>query len=144
MKVIFSILVSLAAVATLQAQPYTVDWFTIDGGGGTSSGGAYSISGTAGQPDAGTLGGGSYNLVGGFWGIATVLQTAQAPFLSPERVGGSVRVFWPKPAAGFVLQQSSAVTGGWSQVVFPYTTNATEISITVSPTGERFYRLRNP
>lgn len=144
MKVIFSILVSLAAVATVRAQAYNIDWFTVDGGGGTSSGGAYSISGTIGQPDAGTLVGGSYVLTGGFWGIISVVQTPGAPFLSVERVGGSVRVFWPKPATGFVLQQSSAVTGGWSQVVFPYTTNATEISITVSPTGERFYRLRNP
>jgi hypothetical protein len=33
------------------AQPYTLDWFTIDGGGGTSTGGVYSVSGT---PHCGT------------------------------------------------------------------------------------------
>ena len=35
------------------AQTYSIDWYTIDGGGGTSTGGVYSVSGTIGQPDAG-------------------------------------------------------------------------------------------
>jgi hypothetical protein len=40
----------------------------VDGGGGASTGGEFSISGTIGQPDAGVvLGGGSFDLVGGFW-----------------------------------------------------------------------------
>ena len=32
------------------AQSYSIGWFTIDGGG-TSTGGVYSLSGTIGQPD---------------------------------------------------------------------------------------------
>jgi hypothetical protein len=47
---------------------YTLNWYTIDGGGGTSTGGDYSVSGTIGQPDAGSLSGGDYALSGGFWG----------------------------------------------------------------------------
>jgi len=48
---------------------YTLDWWTVDGGGATSSaGGSYSLGGTIGQPDAGTSNGGSYALTGGFWG----------------------------------------------------------------------------
>ena len=31
---------------------YSIVWHTIDGGGGTSSGGVYSVSGTIGQADA--------------------------------------------------------------------------------------------
>jgi len=34
------------------AQSYSIDWFTIDGGGGMSTGGVFSVSGTIGQPDA--------------------------------------------------------------------------------------------
>lgn len=30
-----------------------INWHTTDGGGGTSNGGVYSVSGTIGQPDAG-------------------------------------------------------------------------------------------
>jgi hypothetical protein len=47
-------LLLLAVVLACQAQS-PVDWSTIDGGGGTSTGGIYTVSGTFGQPDAGTL-----------------------------------------------------------------------------------------
>ena len=52
---------------------YDLSWWTADGGGGNSTGGSYSLSGTAGQPDAGVLTGGSYSLAGGFWGGAAVV-----------------------------------------------------------------------
>ena len=45
---------------------YEISWYTI-GSGGTSSGGPYQLTGTIGQPDAGYLDGGSYELLGGFW-----------------------------------------------------------------------------
>ena len=48
--------------------PYVLEWTTIDGGGGTSSGGGFVLSGTIGQHDAGTvMTGGSFSLTGGFW-----------------------------------------------------------------------------
>ena len=48
--------------------PYDVSWDTLDGGGRTSSGGRYAVSGTVGQPDAGSeMSGGSYAVIGGFW-----------------------------------------------------------------------------
>ncbi len=50
---------------------YTIEWWTVDGGGVTAvetgSPGPYSLGGTAGQPDAGVLAGDGYTLVGGFW-----------------------------------------------------------------------------
>ena len=46
---------------------YHVNWYTIDGGGGTSAGGQYKMTGTIGQPDAGYSEGGSYETAGGFW-----------------------------------------------------------------------------
>jgi hypothetical protein len=136
----------LALMATRsRAQNFAIDWFTIDGGGGTSTGGVYSVSGTIGQPDAGTMSGGTYSLVGGFWGIVSAVQTAGAPLLSIERQPGAVRVYWPQPAAGFVLDQSLSVTGVWSQVSFPYNTNTADISVSINPpVGDKFYRLRKP
>ena len=48
---------------------YDLSWSSVDGGGYTfSSGGAYILGGTVGQPDAGLLSGGNYTLGGGFWG----------------------------------------------------------------------------
>lgn len=42
-------------------------WNTLDGGGGTSSGGAFGLSGTIGQADAEEMSGGAFVLRGGFW-----------------------------------------------------------------------------
>ena len=46
---------------------YSITWSTIDGGGGTSSGGQYIVSGTIGQHDAAYSEGEQYELLGGFW-----------------------------------------------------------------------------
>ena len=46
---------------------YKIVWSTIDGGGGTSSGGKYKLTGTIGQPDASYSAAGKYELLGGFW-----------------------------------------------------------------------------
>jgi hypothetical protein len=60
------VLVSLAVAES--GNGYDLSWWTVDGGGTTgSTGGGYSLSGTAGQPDAGVLAGGGYTLGGGFW-----------------------------------------------------------------------------
>ena len=78
----------LAAAPSARAEPsvtYDLSWNTIDGGGGTSTGtgpnGIYSLSGTAGQPDAGTLSsnGNTYTLGGGFW--AGIFEAIQRLFL---------------------------------------------------------------
>jgi hypothetical protein len=63
---------------------------------------------------------------------------------------GNVRVFWPATATNFVLDQTTTLvsppaTNAWTQVPFPYQTNATQISVTQPATTEdKFYRLRKP
>lgn len=58
----------LALTSTAHAQTYDLTWNTVDGGGASSTGGVFELSGTIGQPDAGVLAGGTYTLTGGFWG----------------------------------------------------------------------------
>src|SRR5262245_49141245 len=75
-----SLVVLLWPVAA-PAQSYSIDWFTVDGGGGISAGGGYSLDGSTGQPDAGvTLSGGLFSLTGGFWNIVAG-QTPGEPTL---------------------------------------------------------------
>ena len=50
--ILFTLALSLLAPA-LHAQQYSIGWYKISGGGGTSSNGQYSVSGTIGQHDAG-------------------------------------------------------------------------------------------
>src|SRR2546423_11033221 len=82
-----ALLLLAAASAASLAQSYSIDWFTIDGGGGTSTGGVYSVTGTIGQPDAGKMSGGNYSIDGGFWGIIAALQTPRAPLLAISQAG---------------------------------------------------------
>ena len=61
-------LLSASNLTLTNSPDYTLDWWTVDGGGYSfSQGNGYSLGGTIGQPDAGELHGGSYILQGGFW-----------------------------------------------------------------------------
>lgn len=61
------ILATVSSAWCMTGGQYELNWSTIDGGGGTSSGGPYTLTGTIGQPDAAYSAGGSYELLGGFW-----------------------------------------------------------------------------
>ena len=62
-----SILLLMALATSVVSGQYELSWYTIDGGGGRSSGGPYTLTGTIGQPDAAYSAGGNYELLGGFW-----------------------------------------------------------------------------
>jgi len=57
------------ASAATASEPYTIDWYTVDGGGQVAEAqfGVYTLSGTIGQPDAGEQVNATYTLGGGFW-----------------------------------------------------------------------------
>ena len=133
-------------VLTASAQSYSIDWFTIDGGGGTSTGGVYSVSGTIGQPDAGgPMTGGNFSLTGGFWSLYAV-QTPGAPLLSIARTTtNTVAVFWPSPSTGWTLQQNtnSVSSVNWSNVTATIQDDGTTRTLIVNPpAGNRFFRLK--
>jgi hypothetical protein len=60
-------LVEIQAAPDIPAESFSIPWWTVDNGGGTSQGGAYLLSGTIGQPDPVNSSGGIYLLKGGFW-----------------------------------------------------------------------------
>ncbi len=80
-----ALLLCLSVAVPVWAQSgggYNLTWSTIDGGGGTSAGGIYALSGTAGQPDAGpAMRGGGYTLVGGFWSGGASFTSRRAIYL---------------------------------------------------------------
>ena len=136
-----ALLASMATVAT--AQNYSINWFTIDGGGGNSTGGVFTVSGTIGQPDAGgPMTGGNYSLTGGFWALPGVIQTPDAPtLLITPGAHGFATVSWNPATPGFVLQHSdSLTTPNWSNAPSGAANPAT-VPATL-PT--KFYRLRKP
>jgi hypothetical protein len=121
---------------------YSINWHTVDGGGGTSTGGVYSVSGTIGQPDAGTMSGGPYTLQGGFWAAAVAVQMLNAPTLNILPIGaGQATISWAPTTPGFVLQETwNLSTPSWSNSV----SGATN-PVTVPAAGStKFYRLVKP
>jgi probable HAF family extracellular repeat protein len=72
MKHVLGLILALLSTAITEshAQTYSVDWFKVAGGGGTSSGGIYTVTGTIGQQDAGgPMQGNGYSVSGGFWSL---------------------------------------------------------------------------
>jgi hypothetical protein len=140
-------LLFLVTATIAHAQSYSIDWYKIAGGGGTSTGGVYSVSGTIGQHDAGgPMTGGNYSLTGGFWALISVVQTAGLPNLAITFVApNSVKVSWPDTGS-YTLQQNNNLAGGsWTTSGYTITTSNGTNSITITPpTGNLFFRLSNP
>ena len=58
----------ITAVTMAGNNPFAINWWSVDGGGGTSTGGEYTVVGTIGQYDShSTVFGGDYALSDGFW-----------------------------------------------------------------------------
>jgi hypothetical protein len=129
------------------AQPYSIDWHKVSGGGGTSSGGQYSVSGTIGQHDSGgPMSGGNFSLTGGFWALYAV-QTPGAPSLTIQWINPTtVKVSWASPSTGFVLQQNNnlANANSWANFGGMVNDNGTIKSVIISPpSGTLYFRLKH-
>jgi hypothetical protein len=140
---LFAFLLVFAAWSTVQvfAQSYAIDWHTIDGGGGTSTNGPYSLTGTIGQADAsGPMTNGQYSLSGGIWVLPSVVQQPDAPMLTVVPAApGFALISWTPNTPGFVLQESltldpPAWTNSPSGATNPVTVPATQTS--------KIYRLQ--
>jgi hypothetical protein len=142
MKTIFLIF-SLLVPTISFAQSYSIDWYKVAGGGGTSTGGTYQVSGTIGQPDAsGAMSGGNYSVTGGYWSLIQVVQTPGAPTLIITHIGSQAIVSWDPSATGWTLQTNNNLsTGTWGN----YAGAVVNTSVTNSPpTGNVFFRLKQP
>jgi len=162
-----SVVAGLAALVCLATAPFArADYWILGGVGdwnaatnwsggvvpnnaGGWAGGVYVISGTIGQPDAGTMSGGGFTLTGGFWGIVAAVQTDGAPYLSVTRCNAAVLVSWPKADPAWKLEFTTHLgtdgTNIWTLLPPPYPTNASDCVVTEpAPVGNEFYRLYKP
>jgi hypothetical protein len=116
----FARAVTAAAAALLVAVPaaraqYTLPWTNLDAGGPPPqalAGGAFRLNGTVGQYDAGHLGGGSFTIEGGFWGvpIPRLLAVDPAPTLHPGQLAAArPNPFSASTEVAFALEHDAAV-----------------------------------
>jgi hypothetical protein len=148
MKINFFSAIGLAIACVVAenigAQPYTIDWYKVaGGGGGTGSGGNYSLSGTIGQHDASNaMTNGPFSVTGGFWVLPQAIQVTGTPTLTiAPAPPGNAAISWSPNTPGFVLQETLSLSPtNWvnsaSGVTNPIVVPAT------LPT--KFYRLFKP
>jgi hypothetical protein len=131
----------LAFTASAIAQ-YTIDWSTMDGGGGSGSAGGYTLEATVGQPDAFSGSTGTFALLGGYWaGIDEALPTLRIFFKAPN-----VILAWRNPSSGFTLQASPGLAPpNWLDVpIAPVLIGDEKQVIWGPPVNRHFFRLRRP
>lgn len=93
------VLLAVVSAGPALAQTYDLSWHTIDGGGMMdSAGGAFALSGAIGQPDANSFAapmtGGTFQLVGGFWPVASGVCVLPGDMnLDGQRDGQDVQLF---------------------------------------------------
>lgn len=148
-SIFFAIIAGLILFPGAIRAQYAIGWFTIDGGGGASSGaavsGTFALAGTIGQSDAGpALSGGGFSVTGGFWSF---LGTAGSPVptLRIWLAGTNAVISWPNPSDGFQLQETpmSGDSMSWNNVSQTPTVVGSDQQVTVpANTGNRFYRLK--
>ena len=135
-----TLLLSLLLSPTLNslAQDYRIDWQTLDAGGGTSTGGPYTLSGTIGQPDASSSAatGSVYDLLGGFWPGWIQLSSPGLPTLEVRWTTEGIVLSWPDAFADVTLQETSDLTRDlWE-------TSPQENGVPFTPSDlARYYRL---
>lgn len=134
-------------ISIVKAQNYSVNWHKVAGGGATSTGGVFSVSGTIGQHDASpSLTGGSDSVTGGFWALYAV-QTSGAPTLFITRSGNNAVLYWSASATGYQLEHKNdlASPAAWTPVL-PAPTTSSGFNYVTNPivNGNNFYRLHHP
>jgi hypothetical protein len=122
-----AVLVVATLMPSVAAQPggYRVSWWTVDGGGGASGNGEFSLRGTIGQPDAGTMQGGDYTLHGGFWAGAAVATSTPTVTRTPTAISS---------ATGTILATGTG-TGTGTGTAMPTTTGTRTSAPTSTTTG---------
>jgi hypothetical protein len=146
-KLLLVLVAAITRLAPLFAQNYAINWYSVGGGGGTSSGGIYSLGGTIGQPDAGVLTGAEFELVGGFWSVLSCVQSPVFPVLTVYvTTNDAVVVAWPcSTSSSIVLQECSDLSApNWVPPSQPVTYDGITKSVTIKPPiGRLFFRLAN-
>ena len=146
------VLVAVAGVwlaATSHAQSgghFDLSWSTLGGGGGVSSNGRFTMSGTVGQPDAGSLSGGAFKIEGGFWSGITVDETTAGPVLKIRLTrGGQAILSWPLSAQDYTLEEAAGAVPPirWTRATQTVVDTSTEHTVTVPAAGViQCYRLK--
>jgi hypothetical protein len=134
-------LLFFVAISAANAQ-YTIDWFTMDGGGGSGTAGTFAMSGTIGQLDATSGSAGNVVFLGGYWSVIA----EELPILRIFRFNSNIVLAWPDPSTGFILEtKADLFAPQWNEVSIEPKIVGTEKQVTWGvPVDKHFFRLHRP
>jgi hypothetical protein len=115
-------------------------------GGGTSTGGTFTVVSKFGQPDPVIQTGGTFGVQANLSPAVIVLQTPGAPVLKLTYGPGTAIINWAVPAASFVLETTTTphLPNSWQPVAgSPAPTNGTNFFSVPITTTRQFYRLKS-
>ena len=111
-SLIIGLMIAVPALAATLTSTYSLDWFTFNNGGGSSSGGAYTLNSSIGQSLAGSSSGGSYTLGVGYWS-AWADETPVSPTLQLDKAA-SAPIAAPGQTLTFTLRTCKRITPHFS------------------------------
>ena len=137
-----------AILPAANAQSYSINWWAIGNGGGTSTNRSFSVTSAIGKTDAGRMTNANFAIDGGFLSGIELVQTAGAPLLSIVKSGSNATISWAADASvGFNLEEAPNLNSpsSWDSSATTVTTNGNQKSVTIPAlSGIRFYRLHKP
>lgn len=129
----------LLATWVARGQTYSIDWYAVEAGGGTSSSAHYTLSGSIGQPEGGAATSANYAFEGGFW--PGLVETGPPPdvTLLIQLSAGGVAISWEPATPGFVLEETDSLSSpSWSAA-------PAGNPVTIAASAKtKFYRVKKP
>ena len=142
--VVALVVLSVSLLYTTLGGDYSITRWTVDTGGGTCTGGAYRVTGTIGQPDAGRVTNTNVILGCGYWPDLSGL----IPYLDISRSGEEVTLSWEDYGSLYDAKETDRVVSNlWSSLPEPKKWEGDKIKVRTSTFGawsNRFFRLRKP
>ena len=123
---------------------FSIDWFTVNGGAGSMTGGTFALDATIGQSDAGisTLVNARQFLRGGFWSLDYIAPEGSVPKLVIDLGGPTGLILsWYPDVPGFVLQKSMTLLPDSWMTLSPGPPNPATLS---AMPPRQFFRLLKP
>ena len=145
---VLTVTLLMSGLSFARGQSANASAFTLDGGGGTSSGGEYEITGSIGQMELGSvMSGGDFEVSGEFLAMMVTVPgpdgTALTISVTPQNL---VVLSWASDGTDLVLQQSSNLSApNWTVVGITPADDGLTKSVTLPLTmGNKFFRLTKP
>ncbi len=140
---LFSTGLALAVPLILHGAELSVEHFSVAGGGGRGTNGAWCLLASVGPPHAGRSASVPLDLAVGYWAL---LEEEVLPSLGLVLSDSLIVVSWRAPSPGYRLQEATVLSlspAAWADVTEPAVRRGDRMEMQLSVSaGERFFRLR--